>query len=321
MLKKIGILDSASADSRVEELAAFDDGLRKQDYVVGKNVTIEYRSANSEYGRLRELAEELVRRRVDVLVAAGGPVSAKWLKQATETIPIVFTTIDDPRKSGLVTNLQRPEGNLTGTWGLTSELDRVRLKLLHELTPHGKAIGVLVNPNRPNVDDQKRDVEAAAKDLDRQVVFQGAGSDQDIKAANSLKGKVAGLLVAADPLFNSLRTEVVELAAHLGVPAIYQWRGFTAAGGLMSYGPRIADAYRQTGVYVGRILNGARVADLPVVKPTVFELVINRETENTLGRSIPASLLELAAEGAWLEPLGLEKAKFVTISTEHSERR
>ena len=277
-------------------MQAFQLGLKEAGYLDGQNITIEYRGADNQYDRLPALAAELIRRQVAVIVAAGGPVSALAAQAATKTTPIVFTTIADPVKSGLVASLNRPGGNVTGIAGFTSELDPKRLELLHQVKPTAGAIGILVDPNRPNVDDQLRYVQAAAHAIGRQVIVQKAASELGIDTAFEMLARepVDALLVTADPFFSSRRAQVVALAARHAMPAIYQWREFVAAGGLMSYGPIIADAYHQTGIYVARILKGAKTADLPVVQPTKFELVINLNTAKALELKIPPTLLARA---------------------------
>jgi putative tryptophan/tyrosine transport system substrate-binding protein len=294
----VGFLNSGSAGSRGEQFAAFDRGLGEGGYVDGQNVTIEYRWANDDYGRLPALAAELVHRPVAVLVAGGGPVSALAAKVATKTIPIVFTIAADPVKSGLVTSLNRPGGNITGTAGLTSELDAKRLELLHDLMPKAGVIGVLVNPNRPAYEGELRELEATADRMKLKLVVEKAGAESDIdRALETLtRERVGALLVTADPFFNSRRSQVITLATRYAIPAIYQWREFAAAGGLMSYGPSILAAYHQAGLYVGRILKGAKPADLPVVMPTTFELVINLKTAKALGIDVPYPLLIMANE-------------------------
>ena len=295
----VGMLNSASERSRAgDQFAAFHRGLGEAGYVEGQNLAVEYRWADDHYDRLPALAAELVRQKVAVLVSAGGPVSALAAKRATETIPIDFTTVADPVKSGLVASLNRPGGNVTGTAGLTSELDPKRLELLHQLKPTTGAIGVLVNPNRPNVARESKNLEDAAAAIDRKLVFQNAGTERDIEPAFEAfaREKVDALLVTADPFFNNRRAHVVALAARHAIPAISQWREFVAGGGLMSYGPSIADAYHQTGIYVGRILKGANPADLPVTQPTRFDLVINLSAAKALGLKIPATLLARAGE-------------------------
>ena len=294
----VGFLNSGSAGSRGEQFAAFDRGLGEAGYVDGQNVTIEYRWAEDHYDRLPVLAAELVRRPVAVLVAGGGPVSALAAKAATTTIPIVFTTVADPIKSGLVASLNRPGGNVTGIAGLTSELDAKRLELLHQLMPKTGVIGVLVNPNRPGLDGELKQLQAKAGEMKLKLVVQKAGAEGDIDTALEAltRQKVDALLVTADPLFNSRRAQVVALATRYAMPAIYQWREFAVAGGLMSYGPSIVGAYHQTGVYVGRILKGTKPSDLPVIMPTRFELVINLKTAKALGIDVPYPLLVFANE-------------------------
>jgi putative ABC transport system substrate-binding protein len=297
-LPVVGILNSTSAAAVPQQFIPFHRGLAEAGYAAGQNVALEIRSAENDYARLPALAAELVRHRVDVIVAAGGPVSALAAKAATTEIPIVFTVVTDPVKSGLVTSLNKPGVKVTGTAGLTSELDQKRLELLQQIKPEARAIGVLVNPNRPDVARQSRELEAAADTLKLKLDFQSAGRPDDIEAAFAIfaERRLDGVLVTADPFFNSRRAQLVELAQRHGLPAIYQWREFAAAGGLMSYGPSIAQAYHQAGVYTGRILKGANAAELPVVQPTRFELVINRKTANALGLRVPESLRMMATE-------------------------
>jgi putative ABC transport system substrate-binding protein len=293
----IGFLTTASPASRSgEQLTAFHDGLREGGYTEGQNVRIEYRWANDDYTRLRELAKELVSLRVDVIVAAGGHVSALVAHEATKDIPIAFTTVTDPVKDGLVKSLNRPGGNATGTAGLTSELDPKRLEFLHEMKPTAALIGVLVNPNRPGLDSQSRELEAAADKLNLKLEIRKAATDQDIEGAfqTFAAQHVDALIVTADPLFNNHRAQVLSLAARHSLPAIYQWREFATAGGLMSYGPSITEAYRHAGVNAALFLKGAKPADLPVVQPTKFELVVNLLTAKTLAIEMPATLIARA---------------------------
>lgn len=294
----IGILNSASAGSRQARFAAFHQGLREAGYVEGQSVTVEYRFADDQHDRLPSLAVELVRRPVAVLVATGGPVAALAAKSATATIPIVFTAVSDPVKSGLVASLNRPGGNITGTAGLTSELDPKRLELLHQLVPTASIIGVLANPKRPNVDTQLKDVQVAARGIGRQLAILSAGTDRDIDSAfeTLVQRRIGALLVTADPFFASRRTQVVTLAARYAVASVYQWREDAAAGGLMSYGASPIEMYRQAGVYTGRILKGENPGDLPVIQPTKFELTINLKTARTLGIDIPPIFLARADE-------------------------
>lgn len=285
----VGFLTSGSRASLNKQwMDGFHRGLAESGLVEGQNVVIEYRAADDQYDRLPALAAELVNRRVGVIVAAGGPVSALAARRATDTVPIVFTTIADPVRSGLVQSLNRPGGNATGTAGLTSELDVKRLELILQIKPLAKLVGVLINPKRPGVEANSQELEAAAYKLGRQLVFQNGGADHPLdEAFQALAArKVEALVVTADPFFNFRRSQVVALAARYAIPAIYQWREFVADGGLMSYGPSIGDAYHQAGVYAGRILRGAKPADLPVLQPTRFELFINQSTATSLGLEV-----------------------------------
>jgi putative ABC transport system substrate-binding protein len=292
-MKIIGILSSGSPETLGEQFAAFHRGLMEAGYVDGQNVTIEYRWANDDYARLPALAKELVDRKVAVLVAAGGTVSAQAARDATKGekgIPIVFTPVTNPAKGKL------DGSNMTGIAGLTSELDPKRMDLLHQFAPAAELIGVLVNSKRPGLDDQLQILQETAAEMKVRLEVQKASSNEgEIDAAFTMlrQKKVQALLVAADPFFNSRRTQVVAAANALNVPAIYQWSGFVVAGGLMSYGPSIADAYRQAGTYAGRILKGAKPGDLPVVQLTKFDLVINVEKAKAFG-SIPPELLARA---------------------------
>jgi len=295
----IGFLTTASASSRSgDQVVAFHRGLQEAGYVENQNVKIEYRWANDDYSRLSVLAEELAHLKVAVIVAAGGHVSALAAQKATKEIPIVFTTVTDPVKDGLVASFNRPGGNITGTAGLTSELDPKRLELLHEIKPSASVIGVLVNPKRPGVDIQSRDLEAAADRLNLKVKFVKAATEGEIDTAfeTLASERVEALLVTADPFFNNRRAQVVSNAAKLSIPAIYQWREYVMAGGLMSYGPSIGEAYRLAGNNAGRILKGTKPADIPVVQPTRFQLIINRWTAKQLGLTLSPNLLPLVSE-------------------------
>ena len=295
----VGFLTSGSIEALNKRwIAAFHRGLGEAGFVDGKNVKIDFRAADDHYDRLPALAADFVRDNVAVIIAAGGPVSALAAKKVTNTVPIVFTTIADPVKSGLVDGMSRPGGNATGTAGLTSELDAKRLEFLVQLKPGARTIGVLVNPNRPGVGANSKEMQDAAQTIGCQLVFQNAGPDHDLDTAFAKLGeqRVDGVVVTADPFFNFRRPQVVALAARYALPAVYQWREFVEDGGLMSYGPSIADAYYQAGVYAGRIIKGERPADLPVMQPTRFELVFNRKTAKSLGIQIPALLLASADE-------------------------
>jgi putative tryptophan/tyrosine transport system substrate-binding protein len=290
----IGFLSTASpSSSGSEQMVAFRTGLRDTGYTDGQNIRIEYRWASDDYSRLTTLAAEIVRLRPDVIVAAGGHVTALVTQDLTKEIPIVFTTVTDPVKDGLVASLNRPGGNATGSAGLTSELDPKRLELLHMMKPSAGFIGVLVNPNRPGLYDQSRILQQAADRLGVKLTFQNGATDREIDSAfeEFVSQGVQALLVTADPLFNNRRAQILTLAAKYSLPAIYQWREFVSAGGLMSYGPSITAAYRHAGVLAGLILNGAKPADLPVVQPARFQLVINSNTARQLGLTPPPELL------------------------------
>jgi putative ABC transport system substrate-binding protein len=294
----IGFLGSASATPTAHFVAAFHKGLAESGYVDGRNVAVEYRWAENQYDRLPNLAADLVRRQVGVIVASGGPAAALAAKAATSTIPIVFTATSDPVRLGLVASLNRPGGNVTGTSAFTSELDAKRLELVRELVSTPGVIGALINPNRPDAQAQARDVQKAAHTVGQQVILMYAGSERDIDTAfaAAVRERIGALLVGADPFFNSRRDQLVALAARLALPAVYMNRDFAAAGGLASYGTAIPEGYRQAGIYAGQILNGAKPADLPVIQPTKFELVINLKTAKALGLTVPPTLLARADE-------------------------
>jgi putative ABC transport system substrate-binding protein len=295
----VGFLTSGSLGSLNKQwVTAFHGGLAESGYVDGQNVTIKFRSADDQYDRLQGFAAEFVRDRVGVIVAAGGPISALAAKKATATIPIVFTTIADPVKSGIVESLNKPGGNATGTAGLTSELDAKRLELLTEIKPNARVIGVLVNPNRPGVDASSKDLQVAAQKIGVQLIFQNAGPEHSLDAAFAklAEQRVDGIAVTADPFFNFRRAQVIALASRYAIPAIYQWREFVTDGGLISYGPSIAEAYHQAGTYAGRILKGAKPGDLPVIQPHRFEMAINLKTAKALRLEIPRRTIARATE-------------------------
>ena len=293
----IGFINPGSPGPLRQQVAAFRDGLKETGFIEGQNVTVEYRFAEGKFDRLPALAAELVRRQVAVLVAGSSP-AAFAAKQATGTIPVVFTTGDDPVTTGLVASLNRPGGNMTGSYMLTTGLEAKRLGLLHELVPRVTTIAALVNSNYPPAETQLRDLGEAAPRLGVQLVVLRANAESDFDAAYAtlVQQRAGALLVCASPLFNGRRQQLVVLAARYAVPAIYEWRDFAEAGGLMSYGTILADAYRQAGVYAGQVLKGAKPADLPVVQATRFEFVINLSTAKALGIEVPPTLLARADE-------------------------
>jgi putative ABC transport system substrate-binding protein len=294
----IGCLNSAAAAPIAHLLAAFRLGLGETGYIEGQNLAIEYRLAEGQYDRLPALAADLVNRQVSVIAVGGGTVSALAAKAATATIPIVFISDSDPVKIGLVAGISRPGGNATGIHQLTAGLEAKRIGLLHELVPSATTIAVLVNPNYTDAEAQINEVHGAARTLGLQLPILKASSESDFDPAFAtvIEQRAGALLIASDPFLFSQRNQLVALAARYAVPAMYQFRECAAAGGLMSYGTRITDSYRQVGVYTGRILKGAKPADLPVVQSTKFEFVINLRTAKSLGITISSTLLVQADE-------------------------
>jgi putative ABC transport system substrate-binding protein len=291
----VGFLHSASLESRRDVVAAFLRGLGDGGYTDGRNVTVEYRWADNRNDRLPALAADLAQRQV-AAIFAGGPPPALAAKAATTSLPVVFTSGDDPVGLGLVASLNRPGGNVTGIHAFLSAMEGKRLGLLRELMPRAPTIGAMVNPEHPNVATQLDDIRAGAHALGVNVVTLNARSEEDIRNAfAALRQAHAGaLLVAANPMFNSRRHQLVALAAEHRIPAIYELRDYVTAGGLMSYGTDLNDAYRQAGLYVARILKGERPADLPVMQSSKFEFVINLKTARALGMAVPPSLLARA---------------------------
>ena len=292
----IGFLLSASPDALADRLRAFRQGLKDTGYVEGENVVIEYRWAEGQVDRLPTLAAELVRRQVAVIVAiAGAPFAAK---AATSTIPIVFTAGEDPARLGLVASLARPAGNLTGVNVFSGELTSKRLEQLREIVPLATRVSVLVNPTGPNAETTMREVQPAASAMGLQIQILNAATSREISAvfATFVHERPDALFVDLDPFLTSRRVQLVTLATRHAIPASYAVREFAEIGGLMSYGSSLTNAYRQVGVYTGRILKGAKPAELPVVQASKFELVINAETARILGLTVPPTLLARADE-------------------------
>ena len=294
----IGYVTTTSANQNTHLPPAFRTGLKENGFIEGENIAIEYRWADGHLERLPSLVADLVRRRVAVIFATGGDVPALIAKGSTTTIPIVFLTGDDPVRSGLVASLNRPGGNATGATVIAGLLGAKRMALLRELAPKIHALGLLVNPNNPNSEPETADVQAAARAIAGRVQVLQASNTEEIEAAFAALGraKLDGLLVNPDPIFLPRRDQFVALAARHAVPTIYYAREYVEAGGLMSYGASFTWLYRQGGIYVARVLKGIKPADLPVVQPTNFELVINLKTAKALGLTIPETLLATADE-------------------------
>lgn len=293
----VGFIRNTSANASANLVAAFRRGLTEAGYIEGQNIAVEYRWAENQDERLPGLAADLVRRQCAVIIA-GGNGAALAVKAATATIPIVFSTGDDPMGLGLVASLRRPEGNVTGIYFYTDVLESKQLDLLRETVPKATVIGVLVNPTSLASVAQARDAQAAARALGQQIHIVNVTSDRDIDPAFAtlVQHEVGGILVAGNALFTGQRNRLVALAAHHSLPVIYYGREFVDAGGLMSYGASMTDAYRQVGNYAGRILKGTKPADLPVQTPTKFELIINLKTAKALGLTVPPTLLTHADE-------------------------
>jgi len=294
----VGFLGTTTPDDFADRVAAFRGGLKEAGYIEGKNVVVEYRWPEGNYDRLPTLAADLVRLQVAVIAAVGGEPSPLAAKAATATIPIVFSIGGDPVRLGLVASLNRPGGNITGVNFFQSDLGAKRLGLLHELLPKASVIGMLVNLTFGDAETHVRDAKEAALPLGVQihVVRARTTDDFDTAFATLAQQKIDALLLANDAFFLSERRKLIALAARYAIAAVYFWREFAVDGGLMSYSPSLSQAYRQVGIYTGKILNGAKPADLPVVQATKFEFVINLKTAKTLGLTFPSGLLAIADE-------------------------
>jgi putative tryptophan/tyrosine transport system substrate-binding protein len=294
----IGLLSSLAPGDQTHIMAAFNQGLNEAGYFEGRNVVLEYRWAAGQFDRLPAQAADLVRRQVTLIAAISGTPSALAAKSATSNIPIVFAMGSDPVTSGLVTSLNRPERNVTGATFFTAALAAKRLGLLRELVPKATTIAVLANPKNPPSDLERTNVHAAALAIGQQAEVHNASTEDDIDVAFAAiaQPRIGALYVGSDPLFFSQRNKLVALAARRAIPAIYADREYAEAGGLITYGTSRTDAYRQAGIYAGRILKGTKLSDLPVVLPTKFDLVINLETAKALGLEVPPTLLARADE-------------------------
>ena len=292
----VGLLGSGSPASYAPFVEAFRRGLSELGYIEGKNLEIEFRWAGGRFERLPSLAADLVDRKVDVIATIGGTPSARAAKEATSTIPIAFSSVADPLGAGLVASLERPEGNLTGISDTSSQLTPTRLDLVCELVPNAAVIGLLANPKNASSASMVAAVQERTNTRDLRLEILNATSDSEIDSAftSAAQRGIGALVIASDPFFTSRREQLVALAAHQRLPAIYSLREFVVSGGLMSYGPNIENTYRELGLYVGKILKGARPADLPVQQVTRFDLVINLKTAGALALTVPQSLLDRA---------------------------
>ena len=294
----IGFMSGRSPEDSAHLVSAFRQGVAETGLVEGQTVTIEYRWALGDYDRSAALAADLVSRKITVLVAVGGDVSALAAKNATATIPVVFGMGSDPVKAGLVASFNRPGGNATGFTLWTNEMESKRLGLLREIVPAAQLIGILVNPKFPASVQELGDLDLAAKGVGQRLFVAPANNDAELDAAFTSLGqqRVAAVLVTASPFFDTRLERIVSFAAQNRLPAIYQFREYAVAGGLISYGPNIVESYRSAGVYAGRILKGEKPADLPVLQPTKFDFVINLKTAKALGLTVPPTLLAEAGE-------------------------
>jgi putative ABC transport system substrate-binding protein len=294
----IGFLSSRTAADSAHLVSGFRQGVDSAGSIEAKDAEIIFRWADGQFDRLPALAKDLVDRRVAVLVAAGGELAALSAKGASSTIPIVFIIGGDPVKTGLVASINRPGGNVTGVNLLTSNIETKRLELLRTLLPKGVLIAAIVNPNSPTARMKVQELETAARGVNQPLLVFNLGKDADLDQAFTtlIERKAGGVLVTADPLFNTQRDRLVVLAARHAIPAIFDSREYVVGGGLMSYGTNYSDTYRSAGIYAGRILGGAKPGDLPVVQASRFELVVNLRTAKTLGFKVPPTLLALADE-------------------------
>ena len=294
----IGFMSTRTPEDLAQALSAFRQGLAEADFVEGRTLKIEFRWAQGDYDRLAALAADLVDLRVAVLVAVGGDASALAAKKAAATIPVVFGIGGDPVKAGLVASFNRPGGNITGYTLWTNEMESKRLGLLLELVPAVPLIGVLANARAPSAGRGLEDLELAAKGINQRLLVVPANSDAELDTAlvSFTRQRVGAFLVTASAFFDTRRDRIVGFAAQHRLPAIYQFREYAVAGGLISYGPSFAEGYQNAGVYVGRLLRGAKPADLPVLQPTKFEFVINLKTAKALELIVPPTLLAQAGE-------------------------
>jgi len=294
----IGYLSSRSPGESADLVAAFNKGLGEAGYVDGQNVAVDYRWGEGQYDRLPAMAADLVRRGVAVMVTTGGEPAALAAKAATSTIPIVFTVGGDPVKAGLVESFSRPGGNATGISVLTTTPESKRLGLLHELVPGAKVVGALINPNYQVAEAQAQELRSAASTIGLGLHITYAKNDAELESALEalVREQADVLLVSADPFFDTRRDRIIAFVAEHRMPAVYQFRQYAVAGGLMSYGVSLPDGYRQAGIYAGQILKGAKPADLPVFQLTRFEFVINLKTAKAIGLEVPAMLIARADE-------------------------